>query len=111
MCESTPFWWPKDKKMYLMECVCMGPLDGQWETWSHAELWFSEYKGHSYIRIRDLSTGAIVSNISTSIGFGFGAAFVDYDHERLWISATANDRAGHNSPRPYGPNHTHCGHW
>ena len=27
MCEGTPFWWPKDKKMYLMECVCRGPLD------------------------------------------------------------------------------------
>ena len=27
MCESTPFWWPKDKKMYIMECVCRGPLD------------------------------------------------------------------------------------
>ena len=51
----------------------MGPLDRQFETWSHAELWFPEYKGHSYIRIRDLATGAIVSNISTSIGFGFGA--------------------------------------
>jgi hypothetical protein len=25
------------------------------------------------------------------IGFSFGAAFVDYDHDMLWISATAND--------------------
>ena len=23
-CESTPFWWPKDRRMYLMEGVCEG---------------------------------------------------------------------------------------
>ena len=114
MCETTPFWWPKDQKMYLMECVCAGPLDvgkGRWGTWSHAESWNPEYKGHSYIRIRELATGRIVTNITSSIGFGFGAAFVDYEHGNLWISATANDRVGHSSPRPYGPDHSFCGHW
>jgi len=30
----------------------------------------------------------------------------------LWISATANDRVGHTTPRPHGPNHTRCrDHW
>eukprot|EP00040_Diaphanoeca_grandis_P015097 m.76873 g.76873 ORF g.76873 m.76873 type:complete len:405 (-) comp24947_c0_seq1:283-1497(-) len=118
MCESTPFWWPKDQRMYLMESVCTGPLDTPgWKNkygyyWGHAEQWFPEYKGHSYIRIRDLKTGDIVSNISTSIGFGFGAAFVDYDHGMLWISATPNDRVfPHNTTRPYGPPHKFCGHW
>ena len=96
-----------------MESICRGPLDGNpfRGTWSHAELWLPEYKGHSYIRIRDLVTGAIVTNITHSIGFGFGAAFVDYDHGVLWISATPNDRANPTSPRPFGPNHTFCGHY
>lgn len=63
------------------------------------------------IRIRDLATGAIVANISHSIGFGFGAAFVDYDHGTLWISATPYDRQHNNSTRPFGPPSTNCGHW
>ena len=114
MCEGTPFWWPKDKKMYLMECVCRGPLDkAGWGNpygfyWGHAEQWLPEYTNHSYIRVRDMETGDIVSNITSSIGFGFGAAFVDYDHDMLWISATANDRASPDSPRPDGPPHSHC---
>jgi hypothetical protein len=119
ICESTPFWWPKDHKMYLMESLCRGPkysMDSEQNpyggTWSHAEMWNGSYYGHSYIRIRELATGNIVSNISHSIGFGFGAAFVDYDHETLWISATPNDRANHTSERPYGPPHDFsCGHF
>ena len=119
MCEGTPFWWPADKRMYLMECVCRGPLDRPgWGSqygfyWGHAEQWLPEYTNHSYIRIRDLETGDVISNITTSIGFGFGAAFVDYDHGQLWISATANDRDSQ-APRPYGPPHDHsCSekHW
>ena len=39
--------------------------------WGHAEQWQPEYTNHSYIRIRDLESGDVVSNISTSIGFGF----------------------------------------
>jgi hypothetical protein len=113
-CEGTPFWWPVDKKMYIMECLCTGPLDRPPIApgvpsghWNHAELWKPEvYLGHSYIRIRELATGNIVANISHSAGFGFGAAFVDYDHGRLWISATANDRVSkppNQKQRPFGP--------
>ena len=116
LCEATPFFWPKDKKMYLMESVCRGPLDvghGKFGgSWSHAEVWDPQYLGHSYIRIRDMATGTIVSNLTHSIGFGFGAAFVDYDHGTLWISATPNDRANKTAPRPYGPKHDFsCGHY
>jgi hypothetical protein len=116
VCETTAFWWPKTKKMYLMESICKGPQDPvnpknpYGYTWSHAEQWDSQYLGHSYIRIREMGSGNIISNISHSIGFSFGAAFVDYDHDMLWISATANDRQ-HNNTRPYGPPATSCGHW
>ena len=42
-----------------------------------------------------------------------GAAFVDYYHGMLWISATANDRSNSGVPRPYGPPTDHCegSHW
>merc|ERR1711988_1539524 len=48
MCEGTPFWWPVDQRMYLMECVCKGPLDRPgWGNrfgyyWGHAEQWLPE---------------------------------------------------------------------
>ena len=60
-----------------------------------------------------METGNVISNISQSIGFGFPAAFVDYDHEQLWISATGFDRAncayskkGQGPPFPMPANYT-----
>ena len=92
-CEATPFFWPKDKRMYLMEGICYGAdFDNVSGYWGHAGLWDSAYDGHSYMRIRDMETGEVVSNISSSIGFGVPSAFVDYDHETLWVSAGAYDR-------------------
>jgi hypothetical protein len=58
---------------------------------------------------RDLKTGNVVSNISTSIGFGFGASFVDYTASppMLWVFGTVHDRTQdtkpHPLPRPHGP--------
>jgi hypothetical protein len=92
-CEATPFFWPKDKRMYLMEGICYGAdFDNVSGYWGHAGLWDSRYDGHSYMRIRDMETGEVVSNISSSIGFGVPSAFVDYDHGTLWVSAGAYDR-------------------
>ena len=89
-CESTPFWWPRDKRMYLMEGICYGAdFDNASGYWGHAGLWDKRYDGHSYMRIRDLKSGAVVINISSSIGFGVPSAFVDYDHQTLWVSAGA----------------------
>lgn len=54
----------------------------------------------------------MIQNVSHSIGFGFGAAFVDYDHGMLWVSATPNERgANKTAKRPFGPPHKFCGHW
>ena len=46
-------------------------------------MWLPEYRNHSYIRIREMESGDVVQNISLSIGFGFGAAFVDYGTVRV----------------------------
>jgi hypothetical protein len=92
-CEATPFFWKKAGKMMLMEGVCTSatddPIGGYW---GHAGLWDRRYDGHSYIRVRELESGVVVSNISQSIGWGFPAAVVDYDAGRLWITATPFDR-------------------
>lgn len=58
----------------------------------HAGNWFPEYANHSYARVRDFTTGTVVANITTSIGFGFLNAFADYDHGRLWLFGTPADR-------------------
>lgn len=42
--------------------------------------------------MRDFTTGTVVANISSSIGFGFLNAFPDYDHDRLWLFGTPADR-------------------
>ena len=39
----------------------------------------------SYFRLRDLDSGTIVANITASKMMGFGSAFVDHDHGRLWL--------------------------
>jgi len=107
--------------MYVMEDINRGPLDTPVGTkhgfyWGHNEQWDPEYTGHSYFRIRDMETGRVVTNISHSIGLGFFAAFVDYDHGMLWVAATPNDRGSDKTgPRPHGPPHDHnsscCGNY
>ena len=83
-CETTPFWWAKTQKMMLVEGICFGrdfdPVSGYW---GHAGLWDTRYFGHSYFRIRELESGVVVTNITSSIGFGFPAGFVDFDHGML----------------------------
>ena len=108
-CESTPFFWPKDKRMYLMEGICYGSdFDNVSGYWGHAGLWDKRYDGHSYIRIRDMETGDVVTNISSSVGFGVPSAFVDYDHRTLWVSAGAYDRENCGSDQGQKPARPGC---
>jgi hypothetical protein len=80
-CEATPVFWPSapHRGVVLMESICTGPSDpyrrspyGYYPQ--HAEIWDPSYTGQSYFRVRSLATGAVISNISTSRGFGFGSA-------------------------------------
>ena len=50
------------------------------------------FDGHSYFRIRDLHSGTVIANMSQTIGFAFGNAFVDYDHGTAWVFGTKHDR-------------------
>lgn len=59
----------------------------------HAGEWQPEvYGNHSYARIRDFKTGVILANVSSTVGFGFVSAFVDYEHDTLWLFGTPADR-------------------
>lgn len=81
--ENTIFWWANTT--YVLENIPCTYLD-------HAGKWFPEFTNHSYARVRELLTGRVVNNISTSIAFGFLNVFPDYDHNRLWLFGTPADR-------------------
>jgi len=70
-----------------------------WDTpygyyWGHEEIWNPDYANHSYFRIRHLDTGEVLTNISTSISFGFGSAMVDHSTGIAWVFGTPYDRSG-----------------
>jgi hypothetical protein len=90
--ENTLFYY--DGRIYNVENIaCSFP--------EHAGVWQPEVFGnHSYARIRDFATGAIVANVTNSVGFGFVSAFVDYDlgasTGTVWLFGTPADRCGGN---------------
>lgn len=43
----------------------------------------------SYFRIRELSSGRIISNVSESVGHAFFSAEVDYKRGQLWVWGVA----------------------
>ena len=51
-------------------------------------------------RLRNLDTGVVIVNISSSQGMGFGSAFMDHDHGRLWLFGCFRGRGcvGHGTP-------------
>ena len=87
--ENTIFSW--HGTLYILENIASGWYDS-------AEQWFPAYKQHSYARIRRFDNGAIVTNISSTIGFGFVSAFPDYTHDRVWLFGTNHDRSGGGGP-------------
>ena len=81
--ESTVFWWANTT--YVLENIACTYAD-------HAGRWDPAFANHSYARVRNLHTGAVVTNISSSIAFGFLNVFPDYDRNRLWLFGTPSDR-------------------
>lgn len=86
--ESSIQWWGPDHRLVVMESIFCG-------YWDHAGQYDPSFADHSYFRVRDFSTGAVISNISLSIGFGFGSGFVDHAEARFWIFGTPHDRCNH----------------
>lgn len=89
---SSIVWFGATQSLLIFESIFCG-------YWGHAGISNSTFAGHSYFRIRDATTGRILVNVSESIGFAYGSAFVDHDanggHGRFWIFATPHDRCHH----------------
>eukprot|EP01062_Namystynia_karyoxenos_P003265 TRINITY_DN1115_c0_g1_i1.p2 TRINITY_DN1115_c0_g1~~TRINITY_DN1115_c0_g1_i1.p2 ORF type:complete len:358 (+),score=94.89 TRINITY_DN1115_c0_g1_i1:63-1076(+) len=81
--ESTMFHFRG--KLYLLDNIFCGWVD-------HYGKWNPAFANQSYARIREFSTGAVISNITATIGTSFVSAFVDQDHGRVWLSALNVDR-------------------
>ena len=67
----------------------------------HNSKWNASYANASYARIRRMDNGALVTNVSLTIGFGFVSAFVDEDFDRLWLFGSAHNRCGKQSSFPH----------
>ena len=88
--ESTMFRWKG--ALYMMEGILGCSF---WQN--HSTTGASHdpaFANNSYIRISEVGSGRVVANIPRSQGYGFPNAVVDYDNDRLWVFATANDRCG-----------------
>lgn len=81
--ESTIFAWKGT--MYVLENILCGYSD-------HFGNWNSAFANHSYVRMRDLRTGLITTNISATIGTSFASVFIDEQFQVAWISALNKDR-------------------
>ena len=57
-------------------------------AWPHTEESFSN---HSYFRIRDMDSGAIVGNVEGSERFAYGSAVVDPVFQRAWVFGSVMD--------------------
>lgn len=86
--ESSIQWWGPGGRLIIMESIFCG-------YWDHAGQYDNAFTGHSYFRIRDFASGVVITNISQSIGFGFGSAYVDHEAQVFWVFGTPNDRCGH----------------
>ena len=98
--ETSLFWWkgagPWQNRLILLESIGCG--NGTNAYWDHATLYDPTFRNESYFRVRDLRTGVVIDNMTSTIGFGFGSAFVDYDHGVAWVFGTQHSRCGHLHP-------------
>ena len=81
--ENTLFLWQGE--LYVLENIPCYYSE-------HASRWDARYANASYARIRRMDDGAIVTNITSSIGFGFLSAFVDEDLGAVWLFGSLCNR-------------------
>ena len=94
-CENTQFRWKGE--LMIMESHGHGC--------DYVFPWYNttEQGDCTYFRIRSMSTGIIIANVSESIDHSFFSAVVDYsrpDGERLWVFGPAHARQNKKHPGP-----------
>ena len=77
---------------YIQDNIGCGYVD-HWGNWPGG----AAFKGHSYVRIRELETGITIANVSETISTDFVSSFVDHrpTGDVLWLSALNHDRCRH----------------
>ena len=93
--ESAPFMWHgKPRLMESIMCGCkVHGFSGCYAYeyyYGHAGQWDPKFRNTSYLRIRDLQGGHVLTNISGTQGYGFGAVLVDAG--KVWVFATPWNR-------------------
>ena len=81
--ENTIFYW-QGRLLNVENIAC--------SYTEHAGIWDPSWGNHSYARLRDLESGLVLVNISSTKGFGFLSAFTDYDTGTLYLFGTPADR-------------------
>ena len=81
--ENTIFYW-QGRLLNVENIAC--------SYTEHAGVWDPTWGNHSYARIRDLESGAVLVNITSTRTFGFLSAFTDYELNKLWLFGTPADR-------------------
>lgn len=111
----TAFWWPKTSRMMVYESAryCSAgktywPPSGQEVSHSidstqeisdaAGTMSLQPYSNHSYIRIRDMTTGAVVGNVQGSDCFSYGSAVVDPVLQRAWVFGSERDTCHQHKP-------------
>jgi hypothetical protein len=81
--ENTIFYW-QGRLLNVENIAC--------SYTEHAGVWDTSWGNHSYARLRDLQSGVVLVNISSTKGFGFISSLTDYDTGTLWLFGTPADR-------------------
>eukprot|EP00729_Bicosta_minor_P017154 gene17154-8998_t len=106
-CENTPF-RTQSGDMYIMESVDTHPCNKLFPKAAP-----DNDQACGYFRIRELSTGKVVSNVSQSIGHNFCSALADHKRDTLWVFCSAFARRNKLNPGPcaHGYNGCYVGGW
>ena len=101
--ESSILYWPptggpgrEEAGLVISESIF---CDDWYDHYGHYD---SRFKGHSYVRLRNYTTGEVIVNITLSIGFSFSSGFVDHDTGTFFIFAHPMDRCTRQPPPNVG---------
>lgn len=81
--ENSLFYWKGE--VYNLENIACA-------YYNHAGIWDPTFGNVSYARIRHLTTGEIVHNISITQGYAFISPYVNYETDTLWLFGVEVDR-------------------
>jgi hypothetical protein len=101
--ESSILYWPpaggvgrEEAGLVISESIF---CDDWYDHYGHYD---HRFEGHSYVRLRNYTSGAIIANITLSIGFSFSSGFVDHETGTFFLFAHPMDRCTRQPPPNVG---------